>query len=113
PPERKRPVRPRPVLTEEASAFVDGVLVSDQRGPRKQRHTARPIWEGARDGLGCTAAESTFPRYVRERRSELALGGEVFVPQHHPPGAQGEVDFYEADFAFPWGQEAAQVIAVR
>jgi transposase len=113
PPERKRSERPRPVLTEEARTFIDGVLVSDQRAPRKQRHTARRIWQRLRDELGCAAAESTVRAYVRERKQELALGVQVFVPQHHPPGAQGEVDFYEADFCFPWGQETAQVIAVR
>ena len=113
PPERKRPVRTRPMLTEDARAFVDGILVSDQRAPRKQRHTARRIWQRLRDELGCSAAESTVRGYVRERKSELALGVQVFVPQHHPPGAQGEVDFYEAEFCFPWGTEMTQVIAVR
>lgn len=113
PPERKRPARARPRLTEEARAFVDGILVADQRAPRKQRHTARRIWQRLRDELGCSAAESTVRALVRERRQELGVGAAVFVPQHHPPGAQGEVDFYEAHFAFPWGTEKAQVIAVR
>lgn len=113
PPERRRAVRPRPTLTEEARAFVDGVLLADRRAPRKQRHTARRIWQRLRDELGCTAAESTVRGFVHERRSELGVGIQVFVPQHHPPGAQGEVDFYEAFFAFPSGLQKAHVIAVR
>ncbi len=113
PPERSRPERPRPRLTDEARAFIDGVLLADRRAPRKQRHTARRIWQRLHDELGCAAAESTVRGYVRERRSELGVGMKAFVPQHHPPGAQGEVDFYEAVFAFPWGQERAQVISVR
>jgi len=113
PPERKRSVRSRPRLTEEARAFIDGILLADRRAPRKQRHTARRIWQRLRDELGCTLAESTARAYVRERRLELGLGVQAFVPQHHPPGAQGEVDFYEAQFAFPCGLEKAQVIAVR
>ncbi len=113
PPERKRPARPRPGLTEEARAFIDGVLLADRRAPRKQRHTARRIWQRLRDELGCTAAESTVRGFVRERRQELGVGIQAFVPQHHPPGAQGEVDFYEAHFAFPSGLEKAQVISVR
>ncbi|MGH2660414.1 MAG: IS21 family transposase [Actinomycetota bacterium] len=113
PPERRRPVRARPRLTEEARAFVDGILLADRRAPRKQRHTARRIWQRLREELGCTAAESTVRGYVHERKQELGLGVQAFVPQHHPPGAQGEVDFYEAHFAFPWGTEKAQVIAVR
>lgn len=113
PPERRPAVRPRPRLTEEARAFVDGILLADRRAPRKQRHTARRIWQRLRDELGCTAAESTVRAFVRERRQQLGVGIQAFVPQHHPPGAQGEVDFYEAEFAFPWGPEKAYVISVR
>lgn len=113
PPQRRRPSRAHPVLTDEARAFVDGVLLADRRAPRKQRHTARRIWQRLRDELGCTAAESTVRGYVAERRRELGLGAQAFVPQNHPPGAQGEVDFYEAHFSFPWGLEKAQVICVR
>lgn len=113
PPERRLPVRARPVLSEEARAFVDGVLLADRKAPRKQRHTARRIWQRLGEELGCTAAESTVRGYVAERRREIGPGARAFVPQHHPPGAQGEVDFYEADFAFPWGQQTAQLISVR
>ena len=113
PPERRRPSKARPVLTDEARAFVDGILLGDKKAPRKQRHTARRIWQRLRDELGCTAAESTVRGYVAERRRELGVGAQAFVPQNHPPGHQGEVDFYEADFHFPWGQQTAQVIAVR
>lgn len=113
PPERRPSVRPRPVFTEEARAFVDGVLLADRRAPRKQRHTARRIWQRLNEELGCTAAESTVRAYVHDRKRELGLGVQAFVPQNHPPGAQGEVDFYEADFHFPRGQQTAQVISVR
>lgn len=113
PPERRPAVRARPVLTEEARSFVDGILLADKKAPRKQRHTARRIWQRLGDELGCTAAESTVRGYVAERRREIGLGARAFVPQNHPPGHQGEVDFYEADFHFPWGQETAQVISVR
>lgn len=55
------------------------------------------------DELGCTGAESTVRGYVAERKREIGLGARAFVPQYHPPGHQGEVDFYEVAFAFPWG----------
>jgi hypothetical protein len=44
PPERKRPDRARPALGPVMS-FVDAILEADRRAPRKQRHTARRIWE--------------------------------------------------------------------
>lgn len=60
----RRPDRPpRPVLTEEARAFIDGILLAERRTPRKQRHTARramapggryqlPAWSEALDRCG-------------------------------------------------------------
>ena len=43
PPERKQADRKRPVLSP-VTSFIDGILMTDQRMPRKQRHTARRIW---------------------------------------------------------------------
>lgn len=37
----------------------------------------------------------------------------MFVPQHHPYGAQAEADFYHAAIDFPWGRETAHNIALR
>jgi transposase len=113
PPERKVPERACPVMTDEIRDFVEAILTSDKKAPRKQRHTAHRIWQRIRDELGSTVAESTVRAYVGERRRELGLGQRVFVPQHHEIGAQAEADFYEADFDFPWGRETAQVIVVR
>lgn len=113
PPDRRTPVRSSPQLTDEMRTFIDEILASDKKAPRKQRHTARRIWERCRDERGSTVAESTIRGYVRERKRELQIGQKVFVPQHHQAGKQAEADFYEADFDFPWGRETAQVIALR
>ncbi|MGH9830727.1 MAG: hypothetical protein ACREDR_46570 [Blastocatellia bacterium] len=43
PAERKTPKRGRPKL-EPARVFVDSILESDRKAPRKQRHTAHRIW---------------------------------------------------------------------
>lgn len=113
PPERKVPERTSPVLTDQVKEFVEAILVADKVAPRKQRHTALRIWQRVRDELGSPAAESTVRAYVAECRRELGIGLQVFVPQHHSIGAQAEVDFYEADFDFPWGRQRAQIIALR
>src|SRR6185437_3786818 len=42
PRERKRPERRQPALGP-VKAFIDAILVADQRAPRKQRHTAKRI----------------------------------------------------------------------
>jgi transposase len=75
-------------------ATVDGWLDADREAPRKQRHTARRVWQRLVDEYGAEVGESTVRRYVAEarRRHPLVLA-EVMVPQSHPLGAEAEVDF--------------------
>ncbi len=113
PSERKVPERHCPVMTDDLKAFIDGILVADKDAPKKQRHTARRLWQRCRDEFGSSAAEVTVRRYVRGRRRELGVGIQAFVPQHHAIGAQAEVDFYEAAIDFPFGRRKAKIITVR
>jgi transposase len=79
-------------------AVIDGWLLADRDAPRKQRHTARRIWRRLVDEHGADVAEVTVRQYVRARKRELGLPvGEVFVPQVHAPGMEGEVDWGEAE----------------
>ena len=67
-----------------------------QEAPRKQRHTARRVWQRLVAEHGATLSEVTVSRYVARRKVELGLDRvEVVVPQTHPPGAEAEVDFGE------------------
>jgi transposase len=113
PPERRRAERDCPKLTPEIKAFIDQVLIADRQAPRKQRHTARRIWQRIRDEKGLDVAEPTVRAHVGKRRRELGIGIQVFVPQHHPCGAQAEADFYHAAIDFPWGRETAHIIGLR
>ena len=57
--ERKYPVRERPRL-DPLIPFIDGILVGDLKTPRKQRHTARRIFNRLFAELpNAPAAEST------------------------------------------------------
>jgi hypothetical protein len=96
PPLRKAcPERPRPAVDAYA-AIIDGWLVADREVPRKQRHTARRVWQRLVAEHAATVSEVTVSRYVARRRGELGLErAEVSVPQAHPPGAEAEVDFGE------------------
>ena len=77
-------------------ALIDGWLEADVEVPRKQRHTAHRVWERLVEEHGAQVAERTVRKYVHERRRALGEVGEAFVPQHHAPGAEGEVDWGEA-----------------
>jgi transposase len=93
PPERKRPARSAPVMDRWKST-IDEWLEADRSAPRKQRHTARRVWQRLMEEHQAQVGESTVRRYVTEvrRRQKLPLA-EVMVPQHHPLGAEAEVDF--------------------
>ncbi len=71
-------------------------LTADQKAPRKQRHTARRIWQRLVDEHGAVVAESTVAHGVARIRRELtATPADVAVPQTHTPGGEAEVDFGE------------------
>jgi transposase len=97
PPRKTYPRRPRPAIDPYA-AIIDGWLLADREVPRKQRHTARRVWQRLVAEHGASVAEVTVSRYVARRRAELGLDKtEVTVPQAHLPGAEAEVDFGEFD----------------
>ena len=93
PPPRKVAERVAPTL-DQWKPLIDGWLEADRTAPRKQRHTARRVWQRLVDEHDAEVGESTVRRYVAEvrRRMEVPLV-EVMVPQHHPLGDEAEVDF--------------------
>ncbi len=92
PPDRRRPERLAPSL-DRWKPTIDGWLEADRTAPRKQRHTARRVWQRLGEEHGAAVGESTVRRYVAEvrRRMDVPLI-EVMVPQHHPLGEEAEVD---------------------
>ena len=67
-------------------------LEDDLARPRKQRHTAKRIFERLRDEYGYDGGYTTVKDYVRENRRQTR---EMFVPLSHPPG-HAQCDFGEA-----------------
>jgi transposase len=97
PPARKRPVGRSAPRLGEWRELIDSWLIADRSAPRKQRHTAKRIYERLRDEHGVEVSERQVRRYVRQRRQELGeLVDEVFVPLCSEPGAEAEVDWGEA-----------------
>ena len=95
PPRKQYRPRSRPAIGPYA-AIIDGWLLADRSAPRKQRHTARRIWQRLVAEHGASCSEVTVSRSVARRREELQLTAvEVAVPQTHEAGAEAEVDFGE------------------
>jgi transposase len=63
--------RPRPA-TEAYRGWIDGVLEEDLGRPRKQRRTARRIYDRMASDLGCSGSYSSVCRYVALWRREHA-----------------------------------------
>jgi transposase len=95
PPRKDYLARPRPAIDQWA-VVIDAWLIADQDVHRKQRHTARRVWQRLVSEHGAVLSEVTVSRYVTRRRVELDLVTvEVCIPQTHQPGAEAEVDFGE------------------
>jgi transposase len=92
---------------------IDGWLEADRAAPRKQRHTARRVWQRLIEEHGAVVSERQVSRYVRARRRELGDVGEAFVPQHHAPGAEAEVDWGEAIVMIDGQQVKVHVFQLR
>jgi integrase len=99
PPDRKVPERAAPVR-EAVAGWIDAMLREDLAAPRKQRHTARRVFERLADEHGAQVSYSYVAKYVARRRAEIAAedrdgaeGLAGFVPQVREPGAEAEVDF--------------------
>ena len=83
---------------------VRGWLTADLAAPRKQRHTARRVWQRLVDEQGARVAESTVRRWWHELKSEIGLGGRSGDGAADPrPGREAEVDF--GDFSAVIGGE--------
>jgi len=87
---RKEPVA-RPILGPYVGV-IGHILESDRAMPKKQRHTARRIFERLRDEHGFSGGYTIVKDYVWSKRQSSR---EMFIPLHHPPG-HGQADFGEA-----------------
>jgi transposase len=113
PPARKTPAHVAPRLGAH-EATIREWLTADLSAPRKQRHTARRIWQRLVDERGASVAESTVRAYVGGVRRELESGSAlVTVPQLHPPGAEAEVDFGAVSVCLGGVQTALAMFVLR
>ncbi|RNI24942.1 IS21 family transposase [Flexivirga caeni] len=80
---------------------IDQWLRDDLDAPRKQRHTAKRVFDrlcNEHDAADARVTYSMVRAYVTTRRPQIGVeegraAAEVFIPQTHQPGAEAEVDF--------------------
>lgn len=92
PPGYRRSAAPARPKLDGFTEIIDQILAADQQMPRKQRHTAKRIFERLRGEYGFKGKQTIVKDYVRSRKLSTK---EMFIPLHHPPG-HAQVDFGEA-----------------
>ena len=83
PPGYLRQSPPKRPKLEPFIGVIDRILEDDLGRPRKQRHTAKRIFDRLRDEYRFDGQYTIVKDYVREHRRQLR---EMFVPLSHSPG---------------------------
>ena len=79
---RKQPERRCPKLGP-VKNFIEAILETDRKAPRKQRRTAHRIYEHLKAELPhCDVSESTVRRYVGRRKTGDEVGGAENLYSH-------------------------------
>ncbi len=104
--QRKKPVA-RPKLGPWLGV-IDQILEDDESQPKKQRHTAKRIYDRLKEEHSFTGGYTIVKDYVREARLRHK---EVFVPLAHPPG-DAQADFGEALVVIVGEEQKAHFLCV-
>jgi len=80
-------------------ADIDSWLEEDRRVRRKQRHTAKRVYDRLKEKYPDTfnCSYRTVAGYVAKKKKELKLRSDCKLPLEHIPG-EAQVDFGKADF---------------
>lgn len=87
-----RPGRSAWVMTSEVGVFIDQILAADKNAPRKQRHTAKRIYDRLVAEMGFTGSYRRVCDYVRVWKGQHQSAGSSFAELSWAPGA-AQVDF--------------------
>ena len=84
--------------------MIDEWLEADKTAPRKQRHTAKRIYDRLCDEADYTGSYSSVKRYVHRKRVSASQGKAGFLPISRPM-AHAQVDFGEIVYMDESGSE--------
>lgn len=86
-------------------------LEDDFNRPRKQRHTAKRIWERLQAEYGFRGGQSTVRQWVRKHRPTNLK--KLTLPLAHDPGAEAQIDFGEATVRLAGVDTVVQLFCAR
>ena len=109
--ERKTPERVSTILTGETVTFIRSCLEEDKaEGLKKQRHTAKRIYDRLVEETGFTGGESTVRAKVHELKQ---LMPSAFLPLLFDPGEALQVDWGEAFVYIKGKREKVNLFCAR
>jgi transposase len=118
-PEPRKKLPPRPTRLDAYRPLIDQILRADLDAPRKQRHTAKRIFDRLVAEHDASEVSYGMVRaYVAQRRPEIRVEAghgppAAFVPQSHRPGAEAEVDFGDVTVRLRGEQVTCSLFAFR
>jgi transposase len=89
--------------------IIDQILEDDKSQHKKQRHTAKRIWERLKAEHAFGGGYTVVKDYVRDARVQQK---EVFVPLAHPPG-EAQADFGEALVVIAGSEQKAHFLCMN
>ena len=102
--------RPAPVLGPWKDK-IDALWDESQKMPRKQRYTARKVYEELQK-QGYAGSEVTVSRYVGQKR-QASRAKQVFLPLAFDPGEDAQVDWGEATVEMAGERVVVQMFILR
>lgn len=89
----------RPAKLEPFKETIDKWLVEDKKARKKQRHTAKRVFDRLQEIYGdeFDCCYKTVSNYVTARKKEIYSKDVCYLPLEHIPG-EAQADFGEADF---------------
>ena len=101
------------VMTPEVVQFVRDCLDEDDAvNIKKQRHTARRIYQRLVDERGFTGSESSVRNLVHDMRAERKVS-KVFIPLRFAPGDAIQIDWGEATIIMDGEKEKVNLFCAR
>ena len=87
------------------------MLAESEQQPRKQRYTARRIYQLIREE-GYPGSESTVRRYVGRKRESMRRP-DAYLPLEFDPGQDAQMDWTEAVAEIAWRRQTVQLFVMR
>lgn len=109
---RLRDPKRRPVL-DPVRAIIDTWLTADLAAPRKQRHTAKRIYDRLRAEYAFGGSERQVRKYVARWKAAHRSDAVGYVPLAYPPGLEAQCDWGEAQVEVAGVEQTAFLFCLR